>query len=124
MKLRIRGNSIRVRVSQSELEQLAREGAVEDSVRFAPGSRLTYRVRVSTAEPLSAQLRGGEVTITLPKASLERWLEPAEVSIAGEQPIEAGETLRILIEKDFACLAPREGEDETDLFPNPAQGAC
>jgi hypothetical protein len=30
--------------------------------------------------------------------------------------------LRILVEKDFACLAPREGEDESDMFPNPLSG--
>jgi hypothetical protein len=27
--------------------------------------------------------------------------------------------LKILVEKDFACLAPREGEDESDMFPHP-----
>ena len=25
----------------------------------------------------------------------------------------------ILVEKDFQCLAPREGEDESDMFPHP-----
>jgi hypothetical protein len=24
-----------------------------------------------------------------------------------------------MVEKDFACLAPREGEDESDNFENP-----
>jgi hypothetical protein len=27
--------------------------------------------------------------------------------------------LGILVEKDFACLAPREGEDESDMYPHP-----
>src|SRR5690606_41469691 len=64
------------------------------------------------------------LTVTLPKATVERWTRPDEVSIRGEQPIGGGETLKILVEKDFECLTPREGEDQPDLFPNPAQGTC
>lgn len=30
-----------------------------------------------------------------------------------------GSTLRVLIEKDFACLTERVDEDELDNFPNP-----
>ena len=29
------------------------------------------------------------------------------------------EKLKILIEKDFACLTERVGEDESDMFPHP-----
>jgi hypothetical protein len=28
-------------------------------------------------------------------------------------------SLQILVEKDFACLTPRKGEDDGDAFPNP-----
>ena len=28
--------------------------------------------------------------------------------------------LSILLEKDFQCLIPREGEDQSEHFPNPA----
>ena len=26
---------------------------------------------------------------------------------------------RILVEKDFTCIEPRDGEDQSDLYPNP-----
>ncbi|MGH8167708.1 MAG: DUF7009 family protein [Woeseiaceae bacterium] len=39
----------------------------------------------------------------------------------GAQPLD-GDELSILVEKDFACLAPREGEDDSDKFPNPLEG--
>src|SRR5690606_37083677 len=122
MKLRIRGNSVRIRVSRSELERIAEEGLAEDAVRFAPDVGLVYRVRVVTDGRVSAELEDGVLTVTLPKATVERWTRPDEVSIRGEQPIGGGETLKILVEKDFECLTPREGEDQSDLFPNPAQG--
>jgi len=44
------------------------------------------------------------------------------VSIAASQILDEGDQLSILVEKDFACLAPREGEDETDMYPNPKAG--
>ncbi|GIT14245.1 MAG: hypothetical protein CM1200mP36_00010 [Gammaproteobacteria bacterium] len=43
--------------------------------------------------------------------------------IVGEQSLDDGGRLKILVEKDFVCLAPREGEeDEADMFPNPRRG--
>jgi hypothetical protein len=41
------------------------------------------------------------------------------VTLAGTQPAAQDAELRIVIEKDFACLTVREGEDESDNFPNP-----
>ena len=124
MKLRIRGNSVRIRLSQIELEQLADGGIAEDRVRFSRDAELTYRVKVAPDGAVRAELDASGVTVTLPKASLDRWLDPEEVSIRAEQPIDDRETLAILVEKDFACLVPREGEDVSDLFPNPSREAC
>jgi hypothetical protein len=124
MKLRIRGNSVRLRVSQSELGDITAVGFTEDRARFAPGAELVYRLAVAPEGPLRADLAEGRISVTVPQREFERWLQADEVSIRGEQPIDGDERLAILVEKDFACLAPREGEDESDLFPNPAKGEC
>jgi hypothetical protein len=57
---------------------------------------------------------------------IKQWAESEKVSISSEQNLDDGEQLRILVEKDFACLAPRDGEDESDMFPNPDadSGSC
>ena len=47
------------------------------------------------------------------------WAAGNDVSLHGEQPLEHG-VLRILVEKDFTCVEPRDGEDQSDLYPNPA----
>lgn len=120
MKIRIRGNSVRIRVSQTELEHLAEHGVAEDRIRFGPGAELAYRVCVVPNGEVRAALADGAITVEVPRAAVESWLDPSEVSIRGEQPIGAGDALKILVEKDFACLAPREDEDQADLFPNPA----
>lgn len=122
MKLRIRGNSVRIRVSQSEMTRIVSEGLAEDSVHFGPGGRLTYRVEVVPEGPIRAAYVGDRISVQLPKGAIDRWQRPEEVSIEAEQGLDAGRSLKILVEKDFACLAPREGEDdEADLFPNPGR---
>lgn len=62
------------------------------------------------------------LTVRVPPMDVNQWAESERVSIRSEQDLGNGELLHILIEKDFACLAPREGEDETDMYPNP--NAC
>ena len=58
----------------------------------------------------------------LPRECLQQGRSDQQVSISAEQNLDGGGHLTILIEKDFACLAPRDGEDESDMFPNPTQG--
>jgi len=119
MKLRIRGNSVRIRVSKTELAQIASAGAAEDSVRFSPSTELRYRVEVKPTGEVEADFRAPLLRIVVPKARVERWLRPDEVAIEDRQPVGDGGTLRILLEKDYSCLAPRGGEDDSDLFANP-----
>ncbi len=58
----------------------------------------------------------------IPEAEIISWSDSDEVSIAASQILDGGDQLNILVEKDFACLAPREGEDETDMYPHPEAG--
>jgi hypothetical protein len=119
MKLRIRGNSVRIRVSQSELEQLAESGSAEDAAQFAPGAVLRYRLESSPSGALRADFSDSVVRVTIPRTQIQAWLAPDEVSIHGEQPSGNGVALKILVEKDYVCLAPRPDEDDSDLFVNP-----
>ena len=119
MKLRIRGNSVRIRVSKSELEQLAAQGVAEDAAQFGPGAVLRYRLEAAGDGALRADFADNVVRVSVPRAQVERWLDPDEVSIRGEQPLGDVAALKILVEKDYVCLAPRSDEDDGDLFANP-----
>ncbi len=46
-------------------------------------------------------------------------IDPGGRIVAGEQRLDDGALLSILVEKDFACLAPREGEDDSDMYAHP-----
>jgi hypothetical protein len=119
MKLRIRGNSLRIRVSKGELNQVVERGFAEDAVRFSPRSTLRYRLAAAPRESLAAEFSGDLVQVLVPQAAVKRWADPSEVTLQGEQPLGDGSVLKILVEKDFECLAPRAGEDDSDLFANP-----
>ncbi len=122
MKLRIRDNSIRLRLTRGEVEALARDGRVASTVAFPGGARLEYAVQSApgTQAP-GADYAGGAVRVTVPADEVRAWAGSERVSIAGEQPLGGAAALSILVEKDFACLAPRAGEDESDMFPQPGK---
>ena len=62
------------------------------------------------------------MTIYVPRAQADKWANTEQIGLEIEQKIGGGNLLRILIEKDFACLEPRAGEDERDAFPHPHNG--
>ncbi|HXW14697.1 MAG TPA: hypothetical protein VEN79_09330 [Terriglobia bacterium] len=69
---------------------------------------------------IAASFCGDEIKVTVPEAVATEWATSEQVGMDRVQPISDGLALSILIEKDFRCLAPRPGEDESDSFANPA----
>ena len=120
MKLRIRDNSIRLRLTRGEVEQLRDEGVVQAITSFPGGREFRYEVESSPASVNpGAFLSDNRITVRLPESGVGAWAASEQVSLTGEQQHENGELLSILVEKDFTCLAPREGEDESDMYPHP-----
>ena len=124
MKLRIRGNSIRLRLTQSEVRRLADEGTVEESTDFGGGRRFGYRLRTDDVTAPVASFDGGAVLVRLPSDVVRRWADGNEVGIEGTQPVGGGATLKILVEKDFVCIDGPADENQDDAFPNPRGAAC
>lgn len=122
MKLRIRGNSLRLRLTQGEVRALAEQGVVEDRTEFPGGQALVYRLRSEKeSNDITARYTNNLMEIISPEPMAARWCGTDLVTLSASQPLASGE-LRIVLEKDFACLAPREGEDESDNFPHPLAG--
>jgi hypothetical protein len=120
MKLRIRDNSLRFRLTRGEVEALDALGTVSARIAFAGDSTLTYAIESSPACVAPTALFDGEqVVVRVPASAVETWAATDQVSIRDEQRLSSGDTLVILVEKDFACPRPREGEDESDMFANP-----
>jgi len=119
VKLRIKGDSLRLRLTQGEMRLLSERGEVEDRTSFPGGATLRYRLRVdSKSDVISAKYTSNLIDFILPAALCERWCGTDLVTLSASEANATGE-LRIVLEKDWACLAPREGEDESDNFPHP-----
>lgn len=121
MKLRIHENSLRLRVNRPDLDTLRRDGRIEHRLVISAGSALVYRLELCDAPQLSAQLDGTCVTVKLPRAMAQAWYDDDQVSLTGVQTGDPQFPLTLLIEKDFACLVPRPGEDQSTFFANPAK---
>lgn len=129
MKIRIKGNSLRMRLTKSELAQIEAGLAVSESIRFSPKSKLTYSLVPShEVKLIEAHFDGQTISVRVPMKEAQGWAASFTVSLKTESSNENPEALFILIEKDFFCLKPRthEIEDESDLFDNPNEthGSC
>jgi hypothetical protein len=122
MKLRLRNNSVRLRLTKGEVAYLAETGAVEEAIEFGTGidERLIYAlVSVDDAVAMHASIEGERVTIFVPEEEISEWAATDRIGIEAEYPIGGGKILRILVEKDFRCLEPRTGGDDADTFSHP-----
>lgn len=122
MKFRVRDNSLRLRLSKSEVEAFGSTGRYSACTVFPNGMNLSYSlVRDEHAEQLAAQFEGATVTVVVPATMAENWVESDAVGMSGSIPTGGGGTLDILVEKDFQCLTARPGEDEVDMYPHPGE---
>jgi hypothetical protein len=124
VKLRLQFNSIRFRLKRREVEQLARTGRVEEKILIGSceGETFDY-VLESTAAVFSPRATVTErgVTVQVPSHQVMKWASTDQIGIEGRQPVDSETSLRILVEKDFACIDGTDQEN-ADTFPNPLAG--
>jgi hypothetical protein len=127
MKLRIKGNSLRLRVSRSELARFQAAGRIEETIHFtaAPEATLTYALESALRpSPVSVQYGTRAVTIILSQDRARIWEAQNEVGIYTTLDMGPAGSLEVVVEKDFACL-DRSNEDNSDTFTNPlARATC
>ncbi len=114
MKIRINGDSLRLRLSQTEVRELVHEGIVHSVCQFPQGS-FQYQLAIHDADNITAEVQHSTVSVYVPRLWVAGWDEDERVGLDGRE----SNGLYILVEKDFQCLKPRPEEDETDLFPHP-----
>ena len=118
MKLRIKGNSIRLRLLRSEVERFSADGRISDVLQFG-ASELRYSlVNSNDADAIRARFDGNDIAVDVPAAIAKDWAEGDAVGIEAEQPLDEG-SLSILVEKDFECIDRPDDPDRDDAFPNP-----
>lgn len=118
MKIRIKGNSVRYRLTRPEVERFSREGFLEEKTVF-PSATFTYILKAKPGiSDLQADMSDQTITLYFPDSEKEQWYKSERVGYKNTIPTAGGESLFLLLEKDFACLDNVE-EDQSDNYPNP-----
>ncbi len=122
MKIRLRGNSLRLRLTQTEVQRLASGVTVEETTHFGTLQRLICRLGPTRhADAIHAGFEEGIINVEVPLNAVGEWALSDAASLCAEQEIGRDQFLTILVEKDFACLHQRGAEDE-DTFDRMAGG--
>lgn len=119
MKIRIKGNSLRYRLTQTEVRTLADHGGISETTTFAEEQMLTYAIETrADLDNLDAEYQAHRIVLMLPEAWAKNWPEEDRVGFSYSKPLTADSSLFLLLEKDFVCL-DEVAEDQSDNYPNP-----
>lgn len=118
MKLRIKGNSVRIRLTRTEVARIATEGYLEEQTSFGTNALIYALKQVDTGNELSAAMEANKITLFIPSSLSQDWPSNNVVGFSAKMPIGNGETLYLLLEKDFVCLDHTD-EDQSDNYENP-----
>jgi Family of unknown function (DUF7009) len=121
MKLRLLDDSIRLRLSRDEVVAADEQGIVEGATRFPDGSVFTFALEaLESGSAASASYTSDRMVVKLPAPKISAWAkDDSAVSLHGELELPLGGHLKVLVEKDFRCVSPRDDEDQSNLFQNP-----
>ncbi len=112
MKIRIKDNSIRFRLTQSEVTELGTSGLISGYTEF-PGQTFTYAIERTEEGILSAAFAENRMVLKMPATMIEEWMTSDRIGFDGQTG-----KVTILVEKDFVCL-DNTLEDQSDNYPNP-----
>ena len=112
MKIRIKGNSLRYRLTKSDMYRLSNEGYLEDKTNFGD-KQLVYVIQKTNDKELSAFFNENVICLQVPGKMVNELDSTNRTGFEGKQG-----DLYLLVEKDFTCL-DNVDEDQSDNYPNP-----
>ncbi|OCX53902.1 hypothetical protein BEL04_06360 [Mucilaginibacter sp. PPCGB 2223] len=113
MKIRIKGNSLRYRLTKTDVSNFTLNGYIEERTCFGDQTLIYSLQRADTVQGLSAKFEGCKITLFIPWTMADEWHATDKVGFEG-----IDNNLFLLIEKDFQCL-DNVAEDQSDNYPNP-----
>ncbi len=120
MKLRIRGDSIRLRLTRTNVATLVEKGTVGERMRISPDAAFEYRLTADRhLGGARVSLASDVLEVRLPRDQVDRWAASNEVGMETLQANGSEGGLLVLVEKDFPCLTARPHEDDSDAFDRP-----
>ena len=112
MKIRFKGNSVRYRLTKSEVAKLWSAGFLEERTAFA-GKTLIYAVVTTNDNKLLVDYIADRIVLSMPGTMIDELNNTGKVGFE-----DSSGPVSLLIEKDFVCIDKVE-EDQSDNYPNP-----
>ena len=112
MKLRIKSDSLRFRLTRSDVDTLVKEGYLEEQVSFI-GHPLVYSLQLTDGQELTASYINNKITMCMSHQMIAELMHTDKVGFENTDG-----KLHLLVEKDFVCL-DEVAEDQSDNYPNP-----
>ncbi|UWX58879.1 hypothetical protein N0B40_10535 [Chryseobacterium oranimense] len=112
MKIRIKDNTLRFRLTQSEVAKLGEDGIISSFTEFVDRPFIYAIERTEDAE-LSTAFIENRMVLNMPEAMIAEWISTDRVGFEGQTG-----KIKLLIEKDFVCI-DNTLEDQSDNYPNP-----
>ncbi len=118
MKLRIKGNSLRIRLTKSEVDKFVNAGYLEAQTSFINNKFFYALQSLDDAMEMTAAYSDNKITIFVPAKFLKDWPQNDIVGFNANMPLTGTDSLYLLVEKDFICL-DETTEDQSDNYENP-----
>ena len=118
MKIRIKGNSIRYRLTKTEVETFGKVGFYEEKTEFMDHIFKYVLRSKENISRLEADFKNDTVSMYLPEKDKLAWVNSDRVGFQNTIALGNGKELILLLEKDFVCL-DETIEDQSDNYPNP-----
>lgn len=122
MKLRFKNNSLRLRLNQGEVRDVAAGTVLMERVQFPGNASMSYILERS--QEAAASFASGDIRITAPAEQIAHWAGSSEqIGIYFELP--ANDTLlKVAIEKDLECIDGPPEDYDPDAFPRSENEKC
>jgi hypothetical protein len=119
MKIRLNGNSIRYRLSKTDIANFGEHGFIEEKTEF-PGKQYFYYClqKKEVIKNIEASFSGNRICIFVPENIATEWTTTDMVGFDSKMSLGEKKELLLLIEKDFVCM-DETLEDQQDNYPNP-----
>ena len=98
MKLRIQHDTIRIRLSELEVQEFGKGNSLVSRTHF-PQADLEFRLMPNSKERVVFE--NGKVEITVPEEKISDWAASDQITIAMEISVSNDKKLSILVEKDM-----------------------
>ena len=100
MKLRIEGQTLRIRLSEEDIQTFRTKNLLKHCIGFGDDHQLCYSLVKEVRTGFDLKFRGSDLQVMVPVEQAILWLDSNQIGIEDDVEIDDA-TVRIIVEKDL-----------------------